>query len=79
MTDPTATVTLPCPHCGTDISEAAAIRKAVAARNAEIAEAVRRLEGQCHDGEGLGCDSFPCSVNVSRSEVLAIIEAAPKP
>jgi len=48
--------------------------EAVAAERTRIAEAVRGLEGQCHDGEGLGCDSFPCSVNVSRAAVLAIIE-----
>jgi len=47
---------------------------AVAARNAEIAEAVRGLEGQCHAFTGLGCDSFPCEVNVSRAAVLAIVE-----
>ena len=50
------------------------ITKAVDAERARIAEAVRGLEGQCHDGEGLGCDSFPCEVNVSRAAVLAIVE-----
>ena len=48
--------------------------EACAAERARIAEAVRGLEGQCHDGEGLGCDSFPCEVNVSRAAVLAIVE-----
>ena len=37
---------------------------------------VEGLEGQCHDGEGLGCRAEPCVENVSRAEVLALIDAA---
>ena len=46
---------------------------AFAAERARIADAVRGLDGECHDGEGLGCDTSPCVVNVSRAAVLAII------
>jgi hypothetical protein len=40
----------------------------------ELRKEVAGMEGQCHDYEGLGCDSYPCVVNVSRKEVLAAID-----
>jgi hypothetical protein len=43
---------------------------------AALRAGVEGLEGQCHDGEGLGCRSDPCVENVSRAEVLALIEDA---
>jgi len=53
--------------------------EAVAAERERIAEAVRRLDGECHDGEGLGCDTHPCMENVSRAAVLAIINPEETP
>jgi len=47
--------------------------EAIADERARIADAVRGLDGECHDGEGLGCDTYPCVVNVSRAAVLAIV------
>jgi hypothetical protein len=43
-----------------------------AARVALVAarEAVKALPGECHDGEGLGCETDPCVENVSRAAVL---------
>ena len=47
--------------------------RAVAAERARLREAVEGLDGQCHDGEGLGCETFPCVENVSRDQVLALL------
>ena len=47
--------------------------EAVAAALTALRERVAGMEGQCHDGEGLGCDTYPCVVNVSRAAVLAIV------
>jgi len=56
MPDLTVTVTIRCPRCGTDISEAAAIRKAVEAERARIKVAVVGLDrittGAPLDGDG---------------------------
>ena len=52
---------------------------AFAAERARIADAVRGLDGECHDGEGLGCETHPCMENVSRAAVLAEIDRRMKP
>ena len=59
-------------HRGHWCAECVAEARAAVLR--ELREEVAGMEGQCHDGEGLGCDSFPCVVNVSRREVLAAID-----
>jgi hypothetical protein len=41
----------------------------------DLRAAVEALEGRCHDGEGLGCNADPCVENISRSAVLALIDA----
>lgn len=51
-----------------------ACARVVMAERARIAEAVRALDGECHDGEGLGCETHPCVENVSRASVLAIVK-----
>jgi hypothetical protein len=53
------------------------VLEAVAAERARITKAVREEEGMCHDGEGLGCDSFPCVENISRAAVLAAVNPEP--
>jgi len=53
------------------------ITKAVTARNAEIAEAVRGLPDDCHDHEGLGCERDAAGertcYSLQRAAVLEII------
>ena len=56
----------------TMLGEVAAIEvEAVAVALSALRERVAGMEGQCHDGEGLGCDTHPCMENVSRAAVLA--------
>ena len=47
--------------------------EAVADALTALRERVAGMEGQCHDGEGLGCETYPCMENVSRAAVLAEI------
>jgi hypothetical protein len=57
------------------IAERAA-KEAVAARNAEIAEAVRALPSDCHDWYSEGsCGGEGCSA-VERDAVLAVVKGA---
>ena len=39
-------------------------------------KAVMALPGECHDGEGLGCEADPCVENVSRADVLRLLAGA---
>ena len=41
---------------------------------AALRAGIEGLEGRCHDGEGLGCRADPCVENVSRAEVLALLD-----
>jgi hypothetical protein len=43
-------------------------------RIAALRAGVEGLEGQCHSSSGLRCDASPCVENVSRAEVLALLD-----